>query len=280
MTIKSLLVHLDDHPNAVARTQTSIRLAARLDSHLIGLAPTGLLDMPAAPAAAAALADFAANAWHTLRHRAEHLAERFQADCREAGLASFAAVVDEADAARALIRQACTSDLVVLTQPDPAAADYKASRERVERVAIHSARPTLVLPYAGHAEHIATRVLVTWDGSRESARAAADALPLLQAASAVTLAGWSESGGRNAPQLRDELESAQRWLALHGVLARVRLEGPTAAIAESIRACAVDAGADLIEMGAYGHTRLIERLLGGATRGLMASTPAPVLLSH
>lgn len=280
MTFKSLLVHLDDHPNAFARTQAAIRLAGRLDSHLIGLAPTGLLDLPTAPAGAAALADYATDAWHTLLHRAERLAERFRADCRDAGLTSFEAIIDEGDAARSLIRHACTSDLTVLSLPDPAGPDYRMKRDRVESVAIHSARPTLVLPYAGRSEHIATRVLVTWDGSRESARATADALPLLQTASIVTLVAWCESGGRNAAQLHVDLEGAQRWLALHGVLARVRLEGPTAAIAESIRACAVDAGANLIVMGAYGHTRLIERILGGATRGLMESTPAPVLMSH
>jgi nucleotide-binding universal stress UspA family protein len=280
VTFKSLLLYLDDHPHAVARTQAAIRLAGRLDIHLVGLAPTGLLDLPATPAAAAALADFAATAWNTLRHRAEHLAERFQADCRDAGLASFEAVVDEADPLRSLLRHACTSDLTVLTQPDPAASDYRATRDRVESVAIHSARPTLVLPHACRADQLGTSVLVAWDGSRESARAAADALPLLQAATVVTLATWCEAGGRNAHHLRAELDAAQRWLARHGVAARVRVEGPTAAIAESIRASAADAGADLIVMGAYGHTRLVERILGGATRGLMQSMPAPVLMSH
>lgn len=280
MTYKSLLALLDDDPHCIGRTQAAIRLARQFECHLVGLAPTGLLDLPAMPSSAAALSAFAASAWGALRDQAERVADQFRNDCRAAGLTSCEAIVDEADKARSLIRHSRFSDLSVLTQADPAVPGHRAASELVETVVLHSARPTLILPNAGHFARIGTRALIAWDESREAARAVADALPLLRRATEVRLVTWPEGDGTERQVLQAQLDAAHRWLARHGIDAQVQIERPTSSIADALLARAEESRCDLIVMGAYGHARWAERLLGGATRGLLRAMPVPVLMSH
>jgi nucleotide-binding universal stress UspA family protein len=279
MTYRSLLVHLDLNPLCTARTNAAIRLARRLDAHLTGVAPTGALDLPLAVGVGAALGQYATLAWDTLRDQAAQAAQAFRELCRSAGLSSFEAIVDADDHAASIVRHAHCSDLTILTQVDPQAPGHRAARAAVEDVVLHGARPTLVLPYAGHVERIGQTVLVGWDGSRESARAVSDALPLLRGAAHVDVVAWQEGASAEPPQ-RAHLEALHRWLRRHGVPAEVRAEATAIAVGEAMLSRAADMGADLIVMGAYGHARWTERVLGGATRGLLASMTVPVLMSH
>lgn len=280
MTYESLLVLLDDDPHCIGRTQAAIRLARQFACHLVGVAPTGVLDLPAMPNSAAALSAFVASAWDALRDPAERVADQFRNDCRAAGLTSCEAIVDESDKARSLVRHAHCSDLTVLTQADPAVPGHRATSELVETVVLHSARPTLILPSGRHFEHIGTRVLIAWDESREAARAVADALPLLRRATEVRLVTWPEGDATGRQMLQTQLDAARGWLARHGIDAQVQIERPTASVADALRARADESHCDLIVMGAYGHARWAERLLGGATRGLLRAMPVPVLMSH
>src|SRR4051812_15391311 len=95
MTYRSLLVLLDSTPACAARTEAAIRLARSLECHLVGLAPTGIVDMPVAVESAASLADYATLAWNTLRAEAAQSVERFRAACRKAELTSFETQVDD-----------------------------------------------------------------------------------------------------------------------------------------------------------------------------------------
>lgn len=279
MTYRSLLVHLDQDPQCLTRTNAAIRLAKALESHLVGLAPTGLIDMPAFAEPAASLTEFAALAWDTLRDRAHLCAHRFRTECEAAGLKSFEAVFDESEEAISLVRHAHCSDLTLVTQANPISPGQPWAQAIVEQVVLHSARPTLVLPCAGRFENIGTNVLVAWDDSREAARALSDATPLLLLAKRIQVVGWNEHGADDKT-LRPRLDALQKWLMWHGIAAEVGVETTAIPIAESMLSRAADIGADLIVMGAYGHARWTERVLGGATRGLLASMTVPVLMSH
>lgn len=257
-----------------------MRLAKQLDCHLVGLAPTDLIDLPTAPRAAASLAEYAALVWDALRDQAERAADAFRDACHAAQLESHEAVIDEANKTDSLVRHARCSDLTVLTQADPAAPNHAVSKDLVESVILHSARPTLVLPHAGHFETIGSRVMVAWNDSREAARALSDALPLLQRASRVEVAVWVEASTTENKAVRAQLDALQQWLMWHGVAAKIRIETLATGIAEAILSSAADSNADLIVMGAYGHARWTERVLGGATRGLLDSMTVPVLMSH
>lgn len=280
MTYRSLLVLLDHTPPCAARTAYAMRLAKDLDCHLVGLAPTDLIDLPAVPKAAASLNECAALVWDALRDQAERAADAFRAACHASALKSFEAVVDEASKVESLVRHARCSDLTVLTQADSSSANFYATKNLVESVILHSARPTLVLPRAGRFESVGARVLVAWNDSREAARAVSDALPMLQRASQVEVASWRESASTEEKTTRPQLDALHKWLMWHGVSAQVRVESVAAGIADAMLSHAADTDADLIVMGAYGHSRWAERVLGGATRGLLASMTVPVLMSH
>lgn len=280
MTYRSLLVLLDHDPLCDSRTQVAIRLAKDMDCHLVGVAPTGLIDLPASPEAATSLVEFAALAWDTLRDQAEASVQRFRDVCRAAGLKSFEAVVDEADKAPSVVRHAHCSDLTVLNQADPLSRGHRVAQDLVEQVVLYSARPTLVLPYAGRFDSIGKQMMVAWDDSREAARALSDALPLLRRAERVHVVSWDESGGANGGALRPRLDALHQWLMWQGVSADMRVETSDIELAEAILSRAADMNADSIVMGAYGHARWAERVLGGATRGLLGSMTVPVLMSH
>ena len=284
MTYRSLLVLLDQSPLCDARTQAALRLAQRLDAHLVGLAPTGRVDLPAAVDVDAGQPDFGLHVWQRmfkeLRAQADAVAARFEDQCRAAGARSFETVVDEDDTARSAIAHAHCSDLVLASQADPDAPGAVHSRDLLEQVVLYSARPTLLLPYASPVQTPGSRVLVAWDDSREAARALSDALPLLRQAEQVQVINWSEKGALADAKRQARLDALGQWLSYHGVAAQVHAETASASIADTILSRAADVGADLVVMGAWGHARWAERVLGGATRGILSSMTVPVLMSH
>lgn len=277
--IQSILLHLDGDPLCAARTQAALQLARQFDAHVIGLAPTGAVDLPATISSASSLAEFAARAWESLHERAELTTRRFREDCAAAHVGSFEPLVDDADTAESLLRQAHGSDITVLSQPDPDATSPRARQAVIEQVILYSARPTLIVPYAGHFAHMGQRVMVAWDDSREAARAVADALPLLRRAQSVHVVQWSEGGESDEPP-QARLERLRHWLLRHGVQASLRTENSHVDIANAILSVAADLDADLLVMGAYGHARWAELMLGGATRGVLKAMTLPVLMSH
>ncbi|MCU7372159.1 universal stress protein [Paucibacter sp. O1-1] len=278
MSYRSLLVHLDQTPQCTERSRQAIALAQRMECHLVGLAPTGLLNFPVVPEAGAALAEFNTMAWELLQQQADQAAALFRAACAAAGLRSCEVIVDPADTASSLVRHAHCSDLLLMSQPDPDRPGHTQARAVLEQVLLHSARPTLLLPYAASFKTLGQRALVAWDDSREAARALNDALPLLRQAQSVQLLSWRES--LEDEDLRPRLAALQQWLAWQGVAAEAREERSEIGVAEALLSRATDQDADLIVMGAYGHSRWTELVLGGATRGLLDAMTVPVLMSH
>ena len=283
MTYRSLLVFLDQGRRTDARIAYALALARKLECHVVGAAPTGLFSLPAAisvDAPASTLTEFTEIAWNAMRGSSEQALTRFDSACRRAGIASFEKVAEDADKAASMVRLAHCSDIVVMSQADPAEPGFAESQRLVEDIVLRGARPTLVLPYAGQFPNVASRVLVAWDDSREAARAVRDALPLLRMAEQVQVVSWRERDGSDGAALSDRLHAVHRWLLWQGVSAETRLEVREIGISEAMLSHAADVGADLIVMGGYGHARWTERMLGGATRGLLASMTVPVLLSH
>jgi len=275
---RSLLVHLDDSDRCVARVEAAMGLARRFEAHLVGLAPAGR--MPASLSFAATVA--VAEALESLRATARQRVDDFIAGCHAAGLTSVEGVADAENPVPSLVDHAHCSDLVILGQGEAAE-----SRAVVELVVLQCARPVLVLPYAQvparMAGSLGERVLVAWNDSSEAARAIADAMPLLRGAREVTVmrceapgAALEDLGGA----MRVKLEALRHWLGRHGVDAQVRLEASLVDAGNELLSRAADLGADLLVMGAWGRPRWSERMLGGATRTLLASMTLPVLMSH
>ena len=282
MIYHSLLVLLDQGPQCSARSHAAMRLAKAFDCHLQGVAPVGLFNLPAAAQATTLLPDHAAQA-DTPHQQAEQTTERFRKECGVAGVKSFDAVIDESDEASSFVHHAHCNDLTILTKADPAAPDHGPTQDFVEHVVLHSARPTLILPYAGRFDtigSIGSNVLVAWNDSREAARALSDALPLLRLARHVHVVIWNETGGDATGAERLRFEALHQWLTRHGVSADVDVQASEIGIVGPMLALAAELNTDLIVMGAYGHRPSPAHRLGGTTRSLLAAIAVPVLMSH
>src|SRR5689334_4277976 len=100
----TVLVLLDHSPACATRKEVAMRLARERNWHLLGLAPTGLIELPSTAGPHASLAEYAARARDALRHEAEAVTQRFHDECQIAGVASFETLMDEADHARSVMR--------------------------------------------------------------------------------------------------------------------------------------------------------------------------------
>ena len=167
-------------------------------------------------------------------------------------------------------------DLIVVGQPGR--KDSLPDEVIDEGVLFESGRPVIFVPFIQKGGMKLDRIMVCWDGSRAASRAIADAIPLLKKAKQVEVVIISDK-----PNKRDEVPGADlgQHLARHGLKVDVkRITSPDIDVPSTILSHAADSSADMIVMGGYGHSRLREFVLGGATRGLLESMTVPVLMSH
>jgi nucleotide-binding universal stress UspA family protein len=167
-------------------------------------------------------------------------------------------------------------DLCIVAQPRP--EEPALVRLLLEAALFESGRPVLVMPYIQTAGLKLDRVLVGWDGGRSAARAIGDAMAFLRKAKRCEIVIVS-----GEPAKSDELPGADiaHHLARHDVKVEVnRIASREIDVASTILSHAADASADLLVMGGYGHSRMREFILGGVTRGIVASMTVPTLMSH
>jgi nucleotide-binding universal stress UspA family protein len=281
MSYKDLLVGLDSDASARERIEIAAALAERFAAHLVGLYP---LPMPEAPRHfgyydPALLNPFFEELRARARDAADKTREVFEHIASLHGVsAEWREIPEGADADPAV--HARYADLAILGQLDPDSGEPDMIRPRPEQVTLASGRPILVVPYAGNFPNLGRRVVIGWNASREAARAVNDAMPLLTAAEIVSILTIDP---REGPRAHGELPGADisLHLARHGVKAEIeRAVSPDLPVGEALLSRAADLGADLLVMGAYGHSRARELLLGGATRSLLRSMTLPVLMSH
>lgn len=284
MAFKDILVALDSGSPARARIELAAALAARFDAHLIGLQTSVA---PAAPPGRGYFEYFDQSLLEPLyrefaarmRADAERTRQSFEQIARRQSVsAEWRSAGGYPSAAAALHGRYV--DLIVVGQPDPDDTEAALFRPLPEEVALAVGRPVLVVPYAGSWSEIGRRVLVAWDASREATRALNDAMPLLAGADAVTVLSIDPSDG---PAGHGDIPGADigLHLARHGVKATTETTVSAGiGIGNTLLSRASDLAADLLVMGAYGHSRARELLLGGATRTVLDSMTVPVLMAH
>lgn len=201
-------------------------------------------------------------------------------------LVTFAARIPEARRGAEILIECCslisphdlaqwagTRDLTVVPVGDGLDWSYVA-----EGLVFESGRPVLLLPQPKGSAHRYRSIAIGWDGSRAAARALADALPLLSAADTVEL--LVVTGDKELPTAAGRSE-AQRHLATHGICAGIRtIEAQRRDAGSALCEEALALGSDLLVMGAFGHPRVREFVLGGATQSVLDDVRLPVLLSH
>jgi nucleotide-binding universal stress UspA family protein len=203
---------------------------------------------------------------------------RFEAAARRAGVSFEHRILNASlsGAAEQLGRLGRRFDLVVVGQPE---RDGGISEEVIDEAALfESGRPVIFVPFIQKGGIKLDRVMMCWDGSRAAARAIADSLPLVNRANQIEVVIVANGRAKS-----DEVPGANlgAHLARHNLNVDVkRITSPDIDVASTILSYAADSSADLIVMGGYGHSRLREFVLGGATRDMLESMTVPVLMSH
>ena len=280
MSYKDLLVVLGSDTASRGRMALATALAERFAAHLVGLYPLPIPDVPRT------LGYYNPSLFdpifRELREKAQEVCDKerqaFEHAASLRGLSAEWRVTEGLEADPAV--HARYVDLTILGQVDPDGGDTELIRPRPELVALASGRPILAVPYAGQFETVGRRVLIGWNATREATRAVNDAMPLLAAAGVVTVLTID---AREGPDAHGELPGADisLHLARHGVKATIeRTVSAGVPAGEVLLSRAADLGADLLVIGAYGHSRMRELLLGGATRSILQSMTVPVLMSH
>ena len=278
MSYKTIVVLLDRAWRA-EQLEVAFALAHGMDAHVVGLYAVRPMMVPAyALVEAGPIAD----ELHKIRRadivrREEEARTAFKAAAARGGLAKTEWRIAKEEALAAACLSARYADLVIAGQPMPGLDETGTAPDVHRSLALATGRPVLLVPYAGRFAEVGRNILIAWNASRESARAVADGLPLLRKAESVRVVVFNPGPEHGEEPGAD----IALHLARHGVKVSVDTRiNKDVGIGELILSYAADTGADLIVMGAYGHSRIRELVFGGATRTLLESMTVPVLMSH
>jgi len=275
MAIKDIIVHVGQSARQGC-VDVATQLATRYGAHVVGVHVTTPPDIP--PYIEAQLGAEVIDVQN-------RFAEDMAAEAKAAFAQAFAAkdlssrwVSLRGDLIEGIQLYGRYADLAIVGQASPDEPGLAVSEDIAGRLALSLGRPVLAVPYAGSFGVVGKRALIAWDGSRAAARALGDALPLIQEADEVrVLCIDPEVGaGPDGPGM-----DVVAHLARHGVKAEAHhVQSGDMEAGARMLSQAADFGADLIVMGAYGHARWRELVLGGATRHMLEHMTVPVLMSH
>jgi nucleotide-binding universal stress UspA family protein len=274
--IKDIVVHLTGSDEDDVRLAYAQPIARSSGAHLTGLQVHALPKIIGYtdPSGSAFLQELLTQS----HQRADVASERLKRQFADAGLPGELRRLDVLPGAvgRVLAAEARTADLFIGTRPygDPT------GQVRIEEeVLLGSGRGCLFVPPSGTPPAGYSRILMAWNGSREAARAVAEALPFLQQASEVVVALVEEDGASEQHRIAAGADIG-RYLSRHQVSAEVRKIAGWDDTGEAVMNEARRFGADMLVMGGYGHSRFREWVLGGVTRRALSEAEIPVLMAH
>jgi len=276
MSYKTILVHIDPEKRCGVRVEAALKLAMQYDAHVVALYALEQFVLPNYLMAQVGEEIIEAQKKAAMAEMARAEAD-FTRQASTAGLGNVewrTAIYDPVDA---MILHARYADLVVIGQSE-ATEILDIAAGLPARVILAAGRPTLILPRVGSFPTMGKRALVAWDASREATRAVTDAIPLLKRADKVNVMAVDPRKGKHGCIPGADIGL---YLARHGVRVEVSTDpGAEIDIGNELLSRAADLSADLLVMGCYGHSRLKEWVLGGATRTILESMTIPVLMSH
>jgi nucleotide-binding universal stress UspA family protein len=277
MRLRDLLVVVDRFANSSARIEVAASLARQHDAHLAALFVLPISEPRGRPART--LVDEMIE--HYIREAEEHAREarqQFEAAAQRHGIQGEWRT-DGGIGATEVSKHARYADLVLVGPRDLTARTPPMPPLLPEEVALSAGRPVLVVP--GGTEHqIGKSIVIAWNASREATRAVNDALPMLAKADGVTVVVINPDTKLISAHGEQPGADIALHLARHGIRVDVECVSTRDTEAAALLATALKVSADLIVMGAYGHSRVRELVLGGVTRDLLAQSTMPILMSH
>lgn len=279
MSYKTLLVQIDQSVQSSERINLAATLADTEQAHLIGTAMTGISRVVFEAGIFKHHDPAFDHHVQVLRQYADKSLELFESAMeRQPGLSSESRLLDD-DAVGGISLQARYVDLVLIGQFDSSAGVPGLLPSFPESVLMNCVRPVLILPSIYRFSALPTHAIIAWDGSMTAARAITGSLPLLKRAGKVGLVVFNPG---ERPDTHGEQPGADMalYLSRQGVSVEVMVRETTTEAGDALLSLCADEGADLLVMGAYGHSRFRELLLGGATRQILDSMIVPVLMAH
>ncbi len=277
MALHNILVHIDDTPHCQKRVKIALKIASQNDTGLTCVYAKTDPD----------LRSFESN---LDRYRRQHQAssdaahQRYNTLASETGVDLHWETAKFPNAAEAvtdqLVAYTRTADMVIVGQYDEESDDGSVPNDMPERLVLETGRPVLVIPYAGNFDSMGENVVIAWDTGRESVRAVNDALPLLKSSKKVKVVIINPKKPSKRSDVLPAIDITSQ-LKHHGIPAK----------SDTFNMKELDEGnlilntlaeeqADLLVMGAYGHHRFRELILGGVTQSIFEHMTTPVLMSH
>jgi nucleotide-binding universal stress UspA family protein len=277
MAFRDILVVLTSYPEPtpVSVVEEAVAVASLLGAHIAALSCEMHVQVPGhfMSGAVVGLPGIIAEEAGKSRRNAQDLLASFEAAAAKAGVSCESTLerCQTVEVPELLVEYARLRDLTIMPEQD--------DRWYAEAVMFGSGRPTLILPQKPRSRPFELgTVAVAWDFSRAAARAVSDAMPLLEKAKRVRVVTVLNEKRLDRKHSAEELS---KNLSRHGI--DVVLDGVDAQgrpIGAVLEAYVASHGVDLLVMGAYGHSRLREFVLGGATKSLLSKPPLPILFSH
>jgi nucleotide-binding universal stress UspA family protein len=274
--IKDIIVNIELERSRDGVYEYAISVAELFDAYLLGIAFGSLISIPNY-----FVPELPPHALDDMLQYSNRLAaaavERFEASTKRSALSAECKLDKEINSSQAenFSTMARHFDLSIVMQSD----ENIDNGQLIESALFDSGRPMIVVPFIQRGGLTTERIICCWDGSSAAARAINDSLPILKKAAAVELFTVTneKTDGKNGSR---STEMANH-LARHGVRVELTaLPGADTEVANVILSHAADRAAGMIVMGGYGHSRLREFVLGGATRGILSTMTVPVFMSH
>ena len=271
--MKTVLLHIHKDAGQEARFQAAVDIARAFEGHVTCLQAT--------PFEAYVIGDPFGGIYALpemiaqIREDEEAEREAIEARLGKEGV-SWDWLAYDGSAAKMLVDHARLADLVVVS-PTPAEGDPKTFPPPIAAdLALQSPAPVLIVPGEAKGFDCFGHAMVAWNGSFEASQALRSALPLLKQASAVTVVTVADHDPERFPAT-----DASAYLSRHGISSEL-VERPQdeQSVASALRSEFARRGGSYMVLGAYGHSRLRERLVGGVTRSMLADCEFPLLLAH
>ena len=236
----------------------------------------GVFDVVVHSATLASLQEVLDSYNQELRDKAKTFADGLTPHLRASGVVGEIEIVQGAftSVVRRVVQLARLADVAIL---EPNNEAFSLQEGLIEEVLFGSGRPVIAVPKKWAGRAAPERIIVAWDGGAKSARAIGDALPFLSLAQEVEVV--SVSGDVNPAKRLDGAEIAPHLARYCRSVKVTQLASTDGDIAMTLGSHARLIEADLLVMGAYGHAKVIEVVLGGVTRSMLCEPPIPVFMS-